>query len=712
MIKEDSEEEIIEEESEYETVDELEAIEEGQSLDPADDDYSEELVEEEEDAPTDSKKKGWSLWSSSKKPKVSESSTQERKVDPILLPQGRPNTEYSPANDDYSEEVVEEEEDAPKDFKKKGWSLWSSSRKPKVSESSKQERKVDPVLLPQGSPDAEYSEESAGEDYGIDTAFPTNDTFQETDEEDPSLDSDDVESGLKKKARKTEASQKEIAIPKWRLWAIVVVILLIGIGVGAGIGVAAKKGDGDSPSESDSSGGEAAEPTAAPVTNDLKETFDFVCEAFPNNCEALRDSSSPQFQAVRWLNDNENFDSFSDAKKLTRYALATFYYSTQGDSWIDNTNWVTDADECEWYSSVERTCTEALEVVTDDFVTYLQEPVFSALELDLNNVQGVIPPEVSLLVNLTSFSIRSSEEAYVIGGLPSELGNLTKLISVSLTDNSLSGEIPSSYGSWVDIETLDLSGNGLSGEFPTSFSSFASLQVLRLANNQLTGKIPSSLLAAATDLTELSLETNQLSGIIPASIGGLSSLETLNLGSNDFAGGFPLQVTQLTNLGTLDVSENKLGGQIPVEIGNLVNLKGLYLQGSNFRGTIPTEIGNLINLRPGLDLSNNILTGAIPSELGQLVKLRKLYLNSNFLRGGLPEELAAIDKIQVIRIDDNSLTGSVPDSICQLYDRIEPASYADCDEISAPCFIFCCTDGAECQCRFENTDPILCLKAV
>ena len=50
-----------------------------------------------------------------------------------------------------------------------------------------------------------------------------------------------------------------------------------------------------------------------------------------------------------------------------------------------------------------------------------------------------------------------------------ELGNLTRLYSLILTDNALTGGIPSELGNLTRLTRLGLSGNvGLSGALPTT----------------------------------------------------------------------------------------------------------------------------------------------------------------------------------------------------------------------------------------------------
>ena len=79
------------------------------------------------------------------------------------------------------------------------------------------------------------------------------------------------------------------------------------------------------------------------------------------------------------------------------------------------------------------------------------------------------------------------------GDIPSELGNLTNLTTLNLSDNELSGEIPSELGNLTNLESLYLDHNALSGEIPSELGDLTNLRRLYLAGNSLTGCIPESL---------------------------------------------------------------------------------------------------------------------------------------------------------------------------------------------------------------------------
>lgn len=91
-----------------------------------------------------------------------------------------------------------------------------------------------------------------------------------------------------------------------------------------------------------------AAPTPAPTPSPPpQEVIDLIAPVSFDGGEALMDPFSPQSEAARWLADNPEFDSYSYEQKLQRYSLATFYYSTKGDDWLDRQNWLSlDLNEC------------------------------------------------------------------------------------------------------------------------------------------------------------------------------------------------------------------------------------------------------------------------------------------------------------------------------------------------------------------------------
>jgi Leucine-rich repeat (LRR) protein len=438
-------------------------------------------------------------------------------------------------------------------------------------------------------------------------------------------------------------------------------------------------------------------PTMAPIVNG--DIYELLCSVMMD-CSQLLNETASQGRAFEWLVDpanNPGLDSFSSDKKITRYALASFFYSTLGEAWVNNENWMTQTDECEWFtSSTTPVCSQV-----GDFMT---------LALENIGLQGEIPSDVGLLTSLTTLSLQKPNTTLTTlrGRLSSFISGLSKLTSLALSGASLEGGIPTEIEKLTLLEILDLSGNDLRGDMPDSMKALSNLQYLRLRHNKLTGGIQSELLSVASNLVELDLEGNVFTSV-PDTIADLSSLRRLNLRSNELIT-FPLVVSRLSNLEFLDASLNGFGGPIPSDLGNLMALRELHLSGNDFTGSIPVTIGNLRNLNITLDLSTNRLSGSIPIQLSQLMNLQRLYLNSNKLIGGIPSELVRLSRITTIRLDGNDLTGTVPTLLCSIYDVSRPVSYADCDELQgSECFSYCCTETGGCVCRFEGTDFERCL---
>lgn len=65
----------------------------------------------------------------------------------------------------------------------------------------------------------------------------------------------------------------------------------------------------------------------------------------------LTNPSTPQGMAFRWLVDTDpaGVDPCTYPTVAQRYALTTFYYSTNGYNWTDSSGWLTESNECTWF---------------------------------------------------------------------------------------------------------------------------------------------------------------------------------------------------------------------------------------------------------------------------------------------------------------------------------------------------------------------------
>lgn len=132
------------------------------------------------------------------------------------------------------------------------------------------------------------------------------------------------------------------------------------------------------------------DPTPPPDTSEEppQDLADLLSSVSPDGGVALRTPSTPQYDALSWLAENANVDAYTDAVKIQRYALATFFYSAHGDDWTNNAGWLTETDECSWYT-----------YANDDDATQFCSPGGEIVELVLwnNTLKGTIPEEMALL---------------------------------------------------------------------------------------------------------------------------------------------------------------------------------------------------------------------------------------------------------------------------------------------------------------------------
>jgi hypothetical protein len=125
--------------------------------------------------------------------------------------------------------------------------------------------------------------------------------------------------------------------------------------------------------------------TTRPPSKTDNPLFQFLLEVSPDGGEALLDTTSPQYASFEWLLSENNSGISSEQRLLQRYALATLYFSTGGDDWTTAPLWLTNTDECEWFSSEED------DEICDANGNYVE------IDLSGNNLQGTVPLELVLL---------------------------------------------------------------------------------------------------------------------------------------------------------------------------------------------------------------------------------------------------------------------------------------------------------------------------
>ncbi|XP_031255310.1 receptor-like protein kinase HSL1 [Pistacia vera] len=308
------------------------------------------------------------------------------------------------------------------------------------------------------------------------------------------------------------------------------------------------------------------------------------------------------------------------------------------------------------------------------------------LDLSANNFSGGIPPSFGhfasletlyLMANLLDGTISGALgnistlkelllafNPFSPGPIPSELGNLTNLEYLWLSDCNRVGPIPESLTRLPKLNTLDLSLNRLTGPIPSSITELRSIEQIELYNNSLSGELPVKW-RNTTTLLRLDASTNELTGTIPPELCELQ-LESLNLFENRLEGTLPEIISGSINLKELKLFNNKLSGHLPSQLGTNSALQVLDVSYNQFSGEIPEGLCSNGSLED-LVLIYNSFSGQIPESLGKCQSLRRVRLKHNLLSGTVPEKFWGLPHVSLFELVDNSFTGQISKLVSGAY---------------------------------------------
>ena len=198
-------------------------------------------------------------------------------------------------------------------------------------------------------------------------------------------------------------------------------------------------------------------PTRSPTADLYTVTFQEM-KGFASSYSSTSDLDNPtsaQYKAVDWLTRDkvENGLNYVGYALLQRYLLWLLYHATDGENWSNN----------------------------------------AANGWRPENHGG------AAVCNLSDLSCASSFVVSIIlsndgldGTIPSELGHLTLLTNLEMSENSrLRGILPTNLRRLTNLRYLLLSNTGLVGTIPTELTQMTSLLEVWLFSTDLTGTVPS-----------------------------------------------------------------------------------------------------------------------------------------------------------------------------------------------------------------------------
>lgn len=233
-----------------------------------------------------------------------------------------------------------------------------------------------------------------------------------------------------------------------------------------------------------------------------------------------------------------------------------------------------------------------------------------------------------------------------------------RVTSINLASQSLSGTLPSDLGTLTQLTTLSLQKNSFAGPIPL-LANLTSLQDLYLDNNNFTS-VPSGFFQGLTSLQTLSLSENSnlQPWSIPKDLTQSSSLISLTAGNANIIGSLPDFFDSFQNLQNVRLSYNNLSGSLPSTF-NGSGIQNLWLnnQVMGFSGTI--DVLSTMTQLNQVWLHKNQFTGPIP-DLSKCESLFDLQLRDNQFTGVVPASLMSISSLLNVSLANNKLQGPMP----------------------------------------------------
>jgi len=193
-----------------------------------------------------------------------------------------------------------------------------------------------------------------------------------------------------------------------------------------------------------------------------------------------------------------------------------------------------------WKNAIYPFLFETTEVAIWDDDSYCTSGPMSSDPMDCNENGTIIRMDYST----TMRESQSPVIARLPGILVTQIGQLTSLTKLDLSNNLVKGTIPTEIGLCTSLELLDLKSNLLEGTIPTEIGNLVKLTSIDLSNNSFEGALPTEI-GHLVKLDSIEIRNNIFSGVIPSQIGALTKLTYFRSEGNAFSGAAPPQLASL-----------------------------------------------------------------------------------------------------------------------------------------------------------------------
>nr|TKV99625.1 hypothetical protein SEVIR_8G056466v2 [Setaria viridis] len=348
---------------------------------------------------------------------------------------------------------------------------------------------------------------------------------------------------------------------------------------------------------------------------------------------------------------------------------------------------------------------------TNTILSHSNLTALKVLDISYNSFHAAISP--SWFWHIRTLTYLDLSSCGFQGPIPYEMGNMTSLEQVYISDNNITSMIPPNLENLCNLKIMELPASNIIGDIGDLMDrlpkcSWNKLYVLDFSYNKLGGNLP-NWLQPLKNLSNLNLYGNNISGPLPLWIGGLNNLTILNLGSNRLVGEINEEhLEALTNLQVLLMSDNslstrvqsnwipsfklkvagfrscQLGPAFPSWIRWQRSIKVLDISNATIHDNVPDWLWVIVSNASYLNMSNNLLSGTLPASLemlaAEIIDLSSnrfagpvprfprnnlssyLDLSRNNLSGTLPD-FGATD-LFTLALYNNSISGSIPFSLC------------------------------------------------